>query len=118
MEVALFAITAVHYAAACVLYAVFLARGSEELGRMSVRLAWAAVVAHVGFLIADWAFADRIPAATIHDALAVGSLLVMVVYLVIHRRYKITVLGAFIAPVTLLLFLGAAFGRNVGEVPA
>jgi ABC-type uncharacterized transport system permease subunit len=117
MSTALFALTAVHYLAACVLYAFFLARGSKELGRFSVLLAITAVLAHIGYIAADWAFENHPPAATIHDALAVGSLLVMVAYLLALLRYPITVLGAFIAPVTLLLFLGAGFGRSVGEVP-
>ena len=63
MSNALFAITAVHYLAACVLYAFFLAKGSKELGRFAVLLAIAAVVAHTGYLAAHWAFESHAPAA-------------------------------------------------------
>ncbi len=118
MTTALFGLTAALYLAACVAYAIFLGKGTPKLGRIAVGLCGGAVAAHLAFLATDWALAGRSPAATIHDALAVGSLLVVVGYLIALTRYKVTVLGAFIAPVSLLLFLGAAFGRSVGEVPA
>jgi ABC-type uncharacterized transport system permease subunit len=53
----------------------------------------------------------------IHEVLALLSLLIALAYLATMRTHKLTVLGAFITPVTLLLFLGAGLRGNVPSVP-
>ena len=117
MVTALFAITAVLYFVACALYVVFLARGTEGLARIGTMVMGVAVASHLAFLGADFYAAGNVP-ADIHQALAVASLLVVVVFLFTSRnKPRLAVLGAFIGPVTLLLFLGAAFRRGVGHVP-
>ena len=118
MVTALFAVTAALYAASAGAYVLFLARGTEGGARWAARLLAGGVAAHVGFLAANWAVAGHLPTADIHQALAVMSLLVALAFLVAARsRQRLSVLGAFITPVTLLLFLGAAFRRGVGPVP-
>lgn len=114
----LFALTALSYAVASGLYVFFLARGSEGGATWAARVLGGAVVSHVAFLTANWMVAGTVPTADIHQALAVTSLIVVLVFLLTARsRKRLQVLGAFITPVTLLLFLGAAFRRGVGEVP-
>lgn len=118
MLTALFAMTAALYAVSGGLYVLFLARGTEGGATWAARLLGGAVTAHVAFLAANWIVAGHLPTADIHQALAVMSLLVVLVFLVAARsRQRLQVLGAFITPVTLLLFLGAAFRRGVGPVP-
>ncbi len=114
----LFALSALLYAVASGMYLVFLAKGAEGLADWSARVLGGAIVSHVAFLTANWALGGHLPTADIHQALAVLSLVVVVGFLVTTRvRKKLRVLGAFIGPVTLLLFLGAAFRRGVGPVP-
>jgi ABC-type uncharacterized transport system permease subunit len=118
MMTALFAVTALLYAVASGLYAHFLARGAEPTARWAARTLAAAVVSHVGFLVASVARFGYIPTTDIHQALAVMSLVVVLVFLVsVRTRGRLRVLGAFITPVTLLLFLGAASRRGLGPVP-
>jgi ABC-type uncharacterized transport system permease subunit len=115
---ALFAITAALYAVSCGFYVSFLARGAERTARAAARVLFGAVVSHIGFLTANFAHHGHVPTADIHQALAVMSLLVVLVFLLtVRSRARLRVLGAFITPVTLLLFLGAAFRRGVGPVP-
>jgi ABC-type uncharacterized transport system permease subunit len=115
---ALFALTAALYAVASGLYVHFLARGTEATATWAARSLGAAVASHVGFLAASFAVERHLPTADIHQALAGMSLLVVLGYLATMRtRPRLRVLGAFITPVTLLLFLGAAFRRGVGTVP-
>lgn len=115
---ALFAVTAALYAVACGSYVSFLARGMEGTARGAARVLGGAVVSHVGFLIANFASHGHAPTADIHQALGVMSLVVVLVFLVtVRSRARLRVLGAFITPVTLLLFLGAAFRRGIGPVP-
>ncbi len=118
MVMALFAVTALLYAVASGLYAHFLARGAEPTAKAAARTLGAAVVSHIAFLAGNFARFGHVPTADIHQALAVMSLVVVLVFLItVRKRARLRVLGAFITPVTLLLFLGAAFRRGVGPVP-
>jgi ABC-type transport system involved in cytochrome c biogenesis permease subunit len=118
MVTALFGLTALLYALSCGLYVSFLARGTEATAGWAARVLGASVVSHLVFLGSNWAHFGHAPTADIHQALAVMSLLVVLVFLVtVRTRARLRVLGAFITPVTLLLFLGAAFRRGVGPVP-
>ena len=105
------------YSIAGALYLIFAVRGAEDLGRWATRLLGAAVVAHIVFLGADYAVGGNLPTADIRQMLATTSALIAIGYLLALRRYRLAVLGAFITPVTLLLFLGAGFQRNVAAVP-
>lgn len=117
----LFAIVAVLYSLSGALYLAFLARGAESLGKNAGHALTGAVVTHVAFLVADLATSTSPVFADIHQALAVGSLLVALAYLGtvviggkrITSTSKLQVLGAFITPITLLFFLGAGFRRGV-----
>ncbi len=118
---ALFALVAVLYSLSGALYLAFLARGAEQLGKTAGHALTAAVVTHVGFLVADVATSTRPLFSDIHQALGVGSLLVALTYLGtvwlgggrISPKGKLQVLGAFVTPITLLFFLGAGFRRGV-----
>jgi ABC-type uncharacterized transport system permease subunit len=111
---ALFILTAALYAVSSGLYVTFLARGAESAAAWAARVLLLAVLSHAGFLGTNWILGGQVPTADIHQALAVMSLLVVLVFLVTaQRRGRLRVLGAFITPVTLLLFMGAAFRRSV-----
>jgi ABC-type transport system involved in cytochrome c biogenesis permease subunit len=115
---ALFGLAAALYAIASGLYVSFLAKGAEAMATWAARVLGLAVVSHLGFIGTNWAVLGHLPTADIHQALAVMSLLVVLVFLAtIRPRPRLRVLGAFIGPVTLLLFMGAAFRRGVGPVP-
>ncbi|MBX7195216.1 MAG: cytochrome c biogenesis protein CcsA [Sandaracinaceae bacterium] len=117
---ALFALIAVLYSLSGALYLAFLARGTESLGKNATYVLTGAAVAHVVFLVLDFA-REAVVFGDIHQALAVGSLLVAVAYLGtvwlggsrISATSKLQVLGAFVTPITLLFFLGAGFRRGV-----
>lgn len=114
---ALFVLTGVLYALSCALYITYLVKGSEGVGAWANRVLIASVISHVQFLVADYAVAGHLPIGDIHQTLSVLSLLIVLAYLASRTKYRITVLGGFIAPVTLLFFMGAALGRSVSHVP-
>ena len=114
---ALFVVTLGLYAGAAVLFFVHLWRGKESTGSWATRVLGASVAAHVGFLWTDHAVSGRGPLEDLHQTLAVAPLLIAVTYLATMRRHKLTVLGAFITPVTLLLLLAAGVRGSVGQVP-
>ncbi len=110
-------LTASLYAVAAGLYVHHLAKGSPEGATWAARVLAVAALSQAGFMGVGWANEGHVPASDIHQALAAMSLIVVVVFLVTARsRDRLRVLGAFITPVTLLLFLGAALRRR--DVPA
>ncbi len=111
-----FTATALAYAAACVLFFVHLSRGSRESARGAARTLAVALVGHAVYLAAEL-LAGRAPWTSIHDVLAVMSLLITLAYLLTMRRHRLTVLGAFITPITLLLLLAAGLRSSVPPVP-
>lgn len=114
-----FLLAAVSYTVACALFLVLAARGGEGLARAAPGALAVGVVLHVAYAALDFALGGRAPTADIRSTLALASLLIAVGYLgAMARKARLVVLGAFIAPVTLLLFLGAGLGRSVSHVPA
>ncbi|HJK97679.1 MAG TPA: cytochrome c biogenesis protein CcsA [Polyangiaceae bacterium LLY-WYZ-14_1] len=112
----LFVVTGLLYAVACAQYLAFLGGGSASMGARANRVLTVAAGAHVAFLIGDFAFGDRVPFGDITQTLSVLALLIVAAYLVVETRWPIRVLGAFLTPVTLLLFVGGAVGRSVRPV--
>lgn len=115
---ALFIATASLYAISCALYLWLLAPGSTTRERAAQVTLLGAAVSHVAFLVVDYAVNGRIPFGDIHQTLSAASLLLVASYLATLIRYRMSVLGAFITPITLLFFLGAGLGRSVAHVPA
>src|SRR5690349_11007023 len=112
-----FAATALLYAAACTLFFVHLARGNATAAHWASRALGVAIAAHVGYLGCDYLLLGNTPMADIYDALAVLSLLIALAYLITMRRHRLTVLGAFVAPVTLLLLLASGLRGSVPPGP-
>jgi len=113
-----FTITALAYASASFLYGVYLVRGSERAKQWGARALWASVVLHAGLFALELDQLQGLPAGDVHQAMAVTAMATCVVFLALSRKRPIAVLGAFLTPVVLLLFLGAGVGRDVPPVPS
>jgi ABC-type uncharacterized transport system permease subunit len=113
----LFMLTAFAYAAAFSFFFAYLRSGSGRAPRWASRVLGAAIAAHAAFLVADYALVGRPPLGTMHQTLAVLSLLIAIGFLGTMRRHRLPVLGAFITPLALLLFLGAGLRGQVATVP-
>lgn len=111
-----FVLTVACYALASWLFVVDLGRGGAKVESWASRALGLATAVHCAYLGVDYAFAGRTPIATVHQTLAVLSLLIAVSFLLTMRRHRLPVLGAFITPMTLLLLLAAGFKGQV-EVP-
>jgi ABC-type uncharacterized transport system permease subunit len=113
----LFARTVAAYGVAALLFFEFLRTGSARVERWATGSLAGAVVAHLVYLGVDYRIAGRSPLATMHETLAALSLVITVTFLATMRRHRLPVLGAFITPVSLLLFLAASLGRQGSVVP-
>ena len=116
MTVATFALAATCYVVTTALFFLHLFRGGENQARWASLSMAAAAVAQAGF-VASLLWVEHHPLfASIDETLALGSLLVAVAYLATMRRHRLTVLGAFIAPVCFLMLLGAGVDARVARV--
>ena len=113
----LFTATASLYGVACAIYLAHLLTGRQGLTRISNACLGTAALVHVGYLAADMTVNGNTPAAEIHGVLSLVSLGIVTAFLVVTSRRPVTVLGAFVTPVTLLFFLGSGLGRSVEHVP-
>src|SRR5262245_33175335 len=111
----LFVMTVAGYALACGLFFADLRGGGARVESWASRSLTLATALHGVYLAADYALSGRMPIATMHQTLAVLSLLIAVSFLATMRRHRLPVLGAFITPVTLLLLLAAAFRGHAAE---
>jgi ABC-type uncharacterized transport system permease subunit len=114
---ALFSLTVAAYSVATLLFFEFLRTGSARVERWATGSLTGAVVAHLVYLGVDYGVAGHTPLATTHETLAALSLVITVSFLATMRRHRLPVLGAFITPVSLLLFLAASLGRQDTVVP-
>jgi ABC-type uncharacterized transport system permease subunit len=117
MVTAIFVATAICYAGSGALFFVHLARGGQKSVAWASGILGVAIAAHIAFVACDYLLAGHAPTLDINEALAFLSLLIALGYLASMRTHKLTVLGAFITPVTLLLFLGAGLRHKVPPVP-
>jgi ABC-type uncharacterized transport system permease subunit len=114
---AIFVAAVALYAVSCALFFMHLARGDEQSMRWAPRVLWLAMGAHGLFLICDYALQGNTPSADIYETSAVLSLLIALAYSATMRQHRLVVLGAFITPVTLMLFLAAGLRGSVPPVP-
>ena len=113
----LFIATALLYTVSCGLYLVHLVRGSKGYSTLANRLLGLSAITHFGFLVAAQLLEGRLPFGDIYRTLSLVSLLTVLAFLLLELRYPVSVLGAFLTPVTLLFFLGSGLGTSVAPVP-
>lgn len=118
MDVALLKGTASLYLIATGTFILYVLLMKDFLSRTAPRVLLA------GFLLHTAALAVQIsqngyPAVTeLHEALSVYCWVIVGVYLLVQLKYRLTILGCFVAPLAFLMTLsGIAFGAGSGELP-
>jgi ABC-type uncharacterized transport system permease subunit len=104
----LFAATACAYLAACVLFVAFLVNERfESAGRIAPHLVALGAVLHGAHIVVSSLVWHVCPVQGVHFAMSVVSVLACAVYVVMRRRYRIDVVGAFVAPLALTFLLAS-----------
>jgi ABC-type uncharacterized transport system permease subunit len=116
-ETPVFGLTVAAYGVSTLLFFEVLRTGGARVQSWASRSLAMAILAHLGYLAVDYLVIGRPPLATLHETLAALSLLITVLFLATMRSHRLPVLGAFITPVSLLLFLAASLGRQDAVVP-
>jgi ABC-type uncharacterized transport system permease subunit len=116
MKAGLFIATAALYAIACILYLFLLIRGSDKAPRMPGTVFVAALGAHLAFLLLETPSPGEFPLADIAQILSISSFGIGIAFLLALYRFDVTILGAFVAPLSLMLFLASGLGSSYAPV--
>ena len=116
MKAGLFIATAVLYAVACILYLFVLTRGSGKALRMPGTVFVSALGAHLAFLLLESPAPGEFPLADMSQILSLSSFGVGIAFLLASYRFDVTILGAFVAPLSLMLFLASGLGSSYAQV--
>ncbi|HEX8793534.1 MAG TPA: cytochrome c biogenesis protein CcsA [Polyangiaceae bacterium] len=114
----LFGATAAVYLAACTLFVAFLAGKGEGAARWAPRLVAVGVPLHAAQIVVSSMVLHVCPVEGIHFALSVASMLAAGAYVAARSRFRIDVVGAFVAPLALTFLLASRFvGVGPGDAP-
>jgi len=116
MKAGLFIATAVLYALACILYLLLLTRGAERARRLPGTVFVAALGAHLAFLLLEGPSTHELPLADMSQILSISSFGIGIAFLLASYRFDVTILGAFVAPLSLMLFLASGLGSSYAPV--
>jgi len=117
MKAGLFIATAALYAVACILYLFQLTRGSDKAPRLPGTVFVAALGAHLAFLLLEAPSPGELPLADMAQILSISSFGIGIAFLLASYRMNVTILGAFVAPLSLMLFLASGLGSSYAPVP-
>ncbi len=104
----LLVVTVSVYAAACGLFVAFLGNDKyARAGALAPRLLLVATLLHAVHITASSFVFHVCPVEGIHFALSIASMLACAIYLALRHRYRIDVVGAFVAPLALTFLLAS-----------
>jgi ABC-type uncharacterized transport system permease subunit len=117
-----FSLGVVGYSVASTLFFVDLARrdGAGRFARLAPWMLAAGVLSHLLHILLESLVAKTCPVDSMQFALSFTALMASSVFLVVRKKAAFNALGAFVAPASLTLLIGAQFvgrGEVAGSVP-
>ena len=103
-----FHITAILYLFSTLIYIAYLITHRERVSTVAGGILSTGYVFHTITIISRWIEAGRTPATGLHESLTLFAWLTVTLYIFLRYRYRLSVLGAFIAPFTLFLLIIAS----------
>ncbi len=94
------------------LYQTVLTSGSDSVRRLCNTVLGAAAGAHLAFLALESPVPAQMPLSDISQVLSVSAFGIALTFLLSTFRFNVTVLGAFVAPISLMLFLASGLGAS------
>lgn len=114
----LFGATAGVYLAASVLFVAFLQGRAQQSWVWAPRLVAIGVPLHAAQIVVSSLVLHVCPVRGVHFAMSVASLLAATAYVGARKRYRVDVVGAFVAPMALTFLLASRFvGTHVSDEP-
>src|SRR5512133_861518 len=113
-----FSLTLGLYCLATAAYLACLFRTSPVLTKWASRLLATGCVAHILSTVHLAVKANHLPLTNLQESLSFFSLMIIVAFLIFERRYKVTTLGSFVAPVALVMLgVSSTLHGDVRQLP-
>ncbi len=96
------------YFAATIISCIDLFRGLKEPAKIVVWVTGAGFVLHLAAIVIRYVVAGQIPITSMHESASFFAWCTALIYLILHFRYRIGILGSFILPLIFLMMLAAA----------
>jgi len=109
MNITFFYITVTLYLLATFITTAYLILHNDKILGIANKTIVAGFAFHTLTIAFRWIEAGRAPFANLHEVFSLFSWMVVAIYLLIRFRYRLAVLGAFVAPLALLLLITASF---------
>jgi ABC-type uncharacterized transport system permease subunit len=111
----LFYLTAAVYVIASGIFLRFLAQGKGDVGVLGPRLIGSGAALHAAHICVASLVLHICPVEGIHFPMSVGAMSMCVAYVLVRKRFKLEVAGAFVAPLALTTLLASHFVGNEAE---
>jgi cytochrome c-type biogenesis protein CcsB len=105
LNVLLFNITLGLYFIATLLFLVDVITGREKVGKSGRWVLAGGFLVHCATLAARYAAAGYTPVVNLHESFSFFAWAIVITYLLFDLRYRLTVLGAFVCPLALVLMI-------------
>lgn len=109
----LFNLTMLVYLLATVLYLVAMIGKHSLAGRISRWVLVAGVLLHAGSFAVRHSSAGGTPVTSLHESLSFFAWCLILLFLLLDLRFRLSVMGAFASPLALLLMIGSALSPAV-----
>ncbi len=112
-----FYLTIALYGFATVACLMYLWRTTSLLGTWTNRLVLAGFGTHLLSTIHRFSSSGHLPITNMHESLSFFALTIVGSYILFERKYKVTILGAFVIPIALLMIISSnAFPSGINEL--
>jgi len=109
----LFNLTMLVYLLATVLYLVAMIGKRPPAGRIARWVLVAGVLLHAGSFAVRHSSAGGTPVTSLHESLSFFAWCLILLFLLLDLRFRLSVMGAFASPLALLLMIGSALSPDV-----
>ncbi len=107
MNILFFNIGAFFYFLATLMYMGYLFSLKEALGKMAAAVISVGFALHTLALVSRYWEAGHTPVTNLYESLSFFGWMIVGVFLIVNRKYKVKVLGAFLSPVALVIMIFA-----------
>ncbi|MDX2479619.1 MAG: c-type cytochrome biogenesis protein CcsB [Desulfuromusa sp.] len=109
----LFSITTLIYLVASILYLVAMIGKKQQAGRVGRWVLLAGVILHAACFAVRHSTAGGTPVTSLHESLSFFAWCLVLLYLLLDLRFRLSVMGAFAAPLAFLLMIGSALSPAI-----
>ncbi len=109
MNTAFFFTTAIFYTLATLVYIIYLMTHRKGALWAGKNLLFAGFIVHILTIASRFFEAGHTPVTNLHESLSFFSFLIVLLFFIFQKQYKIEVLGSFVAPFCLILLISATF---------